>query len=171
MTFAANSALTAAQLNTYLRDNLNETAPAKATTPGGYFVSTALNAIAERVGQRQTIFTSETTTSTAYTDLTTNGPTVTATTAGLALVIWTAQLSNSGTGFSRCSIEVTGAGSSAASDARCIAFSANANDVLQSAMAVFYDDLTPGSNTFTMKYKVSSGTGTFSNRRLIVLPY
>ncbi len=44
ITFTSGSVLTAAQLNTYLRDNLNETAPAKFTAAGQLFVSTAANA-------------------------------------------------------------------------------------------------------------------------------
>ena len=31
--------------------------------------------------------------------------------------------------------------------------------------------LNPGSNTFTAKYRVSSGTGTFLSRRIIVMPF
>jgi hypothetical protein len=31
--------------------------------------------------------------------------------------------------------------------------------------------LTAGSNTFTAKYKVTSGTGTFSVRRISVMPF
>ncbi len=30
--------------------------------------------------------------------------------------------------------------------------------------------LTAGSNTFTQQYKVNGGTGTFANRRLLVIP-
>lgn len=47
MTFVSNAVLTAAQLNTHLRDNLLETAPAKATAPGRFIVSTGLNSISE----------------------------------------------------------------------------------------------------------------------------
>ena len=49
MTAVSGSVLTAAQFNTYVRDNLNETAPAKATAAGQIFVSTAANAIAARL--------------------------------------------------------------------------------------------------------------------------
>jgi hypothetical protein len=33
-----------------------------------------------------------------------------------------------------------------------------------------HTDLTPGSNTFTAKYRVASGTGTFLSRRIVVFP-
>lgn len=173
MTAVSGSVYTAAQFNTFVRDNLNETAPAKATTAGGYFVTTSLNEITERVGARQTVVTSETTTSTSYTDLATVGPTVTVTTGPLALVLWGAQMTNNtANASSRTSVEVSGASTSAADDVRGLAFDpVSAGGVFQASHAVFYDDLTPGSNTFTLKYRVGAGTGTFSRRRLIVLPY
>jgi hypothetical protein len=31
--------------------------------------------------------------------------------------------------------------------------------------------LTPGSNTFTMKYRVTAGTGTFLARQIAVIPF
>jgi hypothetical protein len=172
MTAVSGSVYTAAQFNTFVRDNLNETAPAKATTLGGYFVTTSLNEISERVGSRTTVATSETTTSATFDDLTTPGPAVTVTTSNLALVIFGAEQSNSGTGSTRTSVDVSGASTIAAADIRSLMLSGvTAGAEIQASHAVFYDDLTPGVNTFTMKYRVSSGTGTFSRRRLIVLPY
>ena len=172
MTAVSGSVYTAAQFNTFVRDNLNETAPAKASTVGSYFVTTSLNQISERVGARQTIATSETTISTSYDDLATVGPTVTVDTSSLALVIWGCESSNSGTFSARTSVDVTGASAIAAADIRALAhFGLTAGGEIQASHAVFYDDLTPGSNTFTLKYRVGGGTGTFSRRRLIVLPY
>jgi hypothetical protein len=171
MTAVSGSVFTAAQFNQFVRDNLNETAPAKATTLGGYFVTTAPNEIVERIGDRETISTSETTVSTTFDDLATSGPAVTVTTGALALVLFGAELSNSGTGSSRASVDVSGASTIAAADIRSLTVSGVAGVVVQASHAVFYDDLLPGSNTFTMKYRVSSGTGTFTRRRLIVLPY
>lgn len=175
MTAVSGSVYTAAQFNTFVRDNLNETAPAKATTLGGYFVTSSLNEISERVGNRTTDTGSGTTTSTSYTDLTAAsvGPVVTVTTGQLALVIWGCQLTNgTADASSRVSVAVTGASTIAADDDRGLAYDpATAGGVLQCSHAVFYDTLTPGSNTFTMKYRVGAGTGTFLRRRLIVLPY
>lgn len=171
MTFVANSVLTAAQLNTHLRDNLNETAPALATEAGGYFVSTGANSIAERVGKRETISNEETTSSTSYTDLDTHGPEVTVTTAALALVIWGAEIRNDGGGTTRVTVDVSGASTVAGHDIRALTNMSGAENRMEASHAVFYDGLTPGENTFTMQYRVSSGTGTFQRRRLIVLPY
>lgn len=175
ITFVANTALTAAQMNTYLRDNLAETAPSKATEAGGYFVSSAPNEIKERVGRRDTITEAGTTSSTSFTDLdgTSVGPEVTVTTAAFALVLWTAQLQNDsgGDAITRASVEVSGASSIPASTIRSITHQRGGDNRLQAGMSVFYDDLTPGENTFTMKYLVSSSTATILGRRLIVFPY
>ncbi|HEX9832551.1 MAG TPA: hypothetical protein VGA66_05585 [Mycobacterium sp.] len=175
MTAVSGSVYTAAQFNTFVRDNLNETAPAKAVTAGSYFVTTSLNEITERVGSRTTDAASGTTTSTSYTDLTAAavGPVVTATTGSLALVIWGAQMSNDTPDLStRVSVGVTGASTIAESDVRALSFDpSSAGGLFQGSHAVFYDDLTPGVNTFTLKYRVAGGTGTFLRRRLIVLPY
>lgn len=173
MTFVAHTPLTAAQLNTHLRDNLLETAAAKASEQGGYFVTDAENRIVERIGRRQTIGATGTTTSTSYTDLdgTTVGPTVTVQTGELALVSWSCQLSNSGSGTSRATVDVTGTTTIPGTDGRALTNQSGAGNTAQSAHVVFYDDLSAGENTWEMKYRVSSGTGTFSARRLIVLPY
>ncbi|HLU98514.1 MAG TPA: hypothetical protein VKZ89_16910 [Thermobifida alba] len=173
MTFVAGSVLTAAQLNTHLRDNLLESAAAKATEQGGYFVTDSAHRIVERVGRRQTITTEETTTSTSYDDLATQGPTVTVQTGELALALWSCEMrsSNSEPTTCRVTVDVTGASNIAGNDVRALTNSTGAEGRHQSSHAVFFDDLTPGENTWTMKYRTSSGTATFQRRRLIVLPY
>ena len=64
-----------------------------------------------------TVATSETTTSSSYTDLTTSGPAVTLTTGTKALVIITAQLVNNSNNKSYASYAVSGSSTIAASDA------------------------------------------------------
>lgn len=54
MTAVASTAFTAAQFNTHVRDNLNETAPAKATTSGRLIVTAGPNSIAEQTIPRPT---------------------------------------------------------------------------------------------------------------------
>jgi hypothetical protein len=179
MTFTANSVLTAAQLNTHLRDNMLETAPARATTAGGYFVTSSANSIVERVGARLTISPEEATSSTSYTDLATFGPQVTVNTSTIALVMWGCEIMNdsaSSAATSRCAIDVSGATTNAASNNRslCVTSTGTAaapGSRYQASHVVYYDDLTPGANVFTLKYRASSGNATFGNRRLIVLPY
>lgn len=173
-TFSDGSVLTAAQLNAALRDNLNETAPAKATTQGAYFVTTALNSIAQRVPVVSSIATAETTTSTTYTDLATVGPTVTTTTGPNALICITSGVSNNTAGgITKTGFDISGATTVAAQDVFSFgATSGVANNFYQGSLAMIFTGLTPGSNTFLMKYKTqAAGTAAFSSRRLSVIPF
>jgi hypothetical protein len=168
MTAVAGSVLTAAQWNQSVRDNLLETAPANASTVSGYFVVDAPNSIVQRLGQTATVTTSETTTSTTYTDLATPGPAVTVTTGTMALVVVAGTTQNSGAGTTRIAYDISGATSLASADTRGMG---NANtDSVTAGTTVLETGLTPGSNTFTAKYRVSSGTGTFLSRRIVVMP-
>jgi hypothetical protein len=171
-TASANTAFTAAQFNTVVRDNLNETAPAKATTAGRIFVTTGANAIAERAVESAEVVTNETTTSTTYADLATSGPAVTLTTGVKAMIIITGQGEiNAADAQSFISYAVTGASSVAAADENCLVFtSATSNDPYR-ASAVNHQTLTAGSNTITLKYRVSASTGTFRRRQLIVIGF
>lgn len=169
MTAVASSVFTAAQFNMFLRDNLNETAPAKATTAGSHFAVSSVNEITERTSQATAILASETTTSTSFTDLPTVGPSVTVNTGTNAWIVVHGAMENTGAGSSRIGYETSGATTLAAADNRGIGvFGVAGAGVLTSGVTLM--TLTPGSNTFTMKYRVSSGTGTFSNRRLMVFP-
>lgn len=170
-TFVSNTTLTAADLNTYLRDNLNETGAAKATADGSYMISTGANAIVQRQGDRSTVITSQTTTSTSFTDLATVGPQVTVTTGTQALIMWGAQIENNGTDFAIMSYGCTGATTFSAGDS----FALSHRDAAAAGRAcmqhVYETGLSAGSNTITLKYRVTAGTGTFQRRRLVVLPY
>lgn len=119
------------------------------------------------------ILTVETTTSTTYTDLATVGPAVTLTTGANALVIVTASLSNSGSAVSNFNLmgyAVSGASTVAATDNTALSATSNpANSETQMSMATVVG-LTAGSNTFTAKYKVGAGTGSFSRRVITVIP-
>jgi hypothetical protein len=172
MTAVANTVFTAAQFNTHVRDNLNETAPAKATTSGSIFVTSATNEIAERIPSTSFETASETITSTSYTDPATPGPGVTVTTGASALVMISCRLLNSLAGQNTyASYEVSGTSSSAANDDRAILFTIpTAAYSAGFGHSVLHTGLTPGSNTFTMKYRVTGGTGTVDNRRIVVLP-
>jgi hypothetical protein len=171
LTAVFNTTLTAAQWNTHIRDNSNETMPAKATAAGRWFVSTGANAIAERVISGADVATSQTTTSTSYTDLTTVGPSVTATTGTRALVFFACAMSNSTDNAETwASVTVSGATTIAASDTWAMMMDgieiSNQNAF---GMWHYFSTLTAGSNTFKLQYKVGSGTGTFLNRRILVI--
>ena len=178
MTAVANSVFTAAQFNQFVRDNLNETAPALATAAGGYFVADGVNSIVERrISGAIDIDVGGITTSTTYTNLdapSAVGPSVTLTTGTQALVFIHTQCQNSGAGSARASVDVSGATTIASADNRSIATFGSADNGLGASTWTWYTGglaLTPGSNTFTMKYRVSSGTGTFDDRRIAVMPF
>lgn len=118
-----------------------------------------------------TISTSQTTSSTSYTDLATTGASVTLTTGTKALVIITCAKfgNNSGTREAYASFAVSGASSISADDSRAIAIGGG-TDLIAGSSGVFYlDNLTAGSNTFTMKYRVYGGTVTFAHRSITVM--
>lgn len=174
MTAVSNATFTAAQFNASVRDNILETAPAKATTAGQVFVSTAANAIAARVPTRFTIATAQNATSiAAYGDLTSVGPTVTVTTGTQALVAMTAAIGNStGGGGGLMGFAVSGATTIAASDDRALRLmSSNASETQRMTAWHHQIGLTAGSNTFTAKYTTpTGGTATFQQRELAVFP-
>ena len=170
MTAVSNSVFTAAQFNTFVRDTLNETAPAKATTSGAHFAVSGTNEISERISATAGVLTSETTTSTSFADLATPGPEVTVTTGPAALVIVHGAMENTGAGSSRMGYDVSGASTLAAADNRGIGVYGVAGAGVITSGVTLHTDLTPGSNTFTAKYRVASGTGTFLSRRIVVFP-
>lgn len=173
LTAVSNATLTAAQWNASVRDNLLETAPAKATAAGRIFVTTAANAIAERVPSSATIATTETTASTTYVDLVSVGPTVTVTTGTSALIAITCGLSqNTVGGYCNASVLVSGASSIAAGTFVLNFRSGAANQQLVATNFNLMTGLTAGSNTFKMQYNAGAGggTATFFNRHLVVIP-
>lgn len=175
MTAVANAIFTAAQFNTHVRDNLLETSPAKATTAGGYFVTSGTNSISQRVMATASVVTAQATSSTTYGDLGTVGPAVTVTTGTSALVFVKCGSSNAtAANASFMGYAVSGATTVAASEGFSVAgTTATASAGNLHASAVFlHTGLTAGSNTFTAKYKSSLATSaTFRNRDIIVIPF
>jgi hypothetical protein len=172
MTAVYNTALTAAQWNTHVRDNSLLTMPALATAGSRWFISrNDSTKLQEETITSAQVATSETTTSTSYTALTTAGPAITCTTRTKALVFFGAKLENTTVDVSAfVSVAVSGATTIAASDEWCLtldgAAAANAN---RWGMAKLFDNLTAGSNTFTLQYKVAANTGTFADRDIAVV--
>jgi hypothetical protein len=171
MTWVSGAAITAAQLNAHLRDNMLETAVAKATTSSGYFVATGVNTIAQRTVSSTNVDTTETTTSSSYADLATIGPTGTVTSGARVLCCFSAQLINNTAGAScHVGIDISGATTSGATDSIALRHtSAVANAVMACSYAHIFG-VTAGSNTFKLKYHVSTGTGSFDSRRLSLMP-
>jgi hypothetical protein len=149
--------------------NFQETAPGKATTAGSIFVATGANAIAERIPDESNVDPGETTASTTYTNLATNGPQVTFTSGTQALVIITAQVQNSTANISWASFEFSGATTVAAQDTRAVVTDLAAGEQ-QRGSACSLEPVTPGVNVARMQYRVTGGTGTFTRRRIMVIP-
>ena len=167
-TWVTNEVPTATNFNTHLRDNMNETAPALATTAGSFFVVDAANDLVEQRFDTDSTTTAETTTSTTYTDLTT-ADTVTFYAAQRCLIIINARCYNP-TGTCYVSFTLSGGTTVAAADNRALAITSP--DVQRSSVVVPVVGLTKDSGIVcTLQYRVTAGTGTFGNRTLIVLPF
>lgn len=172
ITWVGGAVPTAALLNAQLRDNLLETMPAKATTEGSIFVATGVNTITERSVEFARISDDETTASTSYTNLATTGPEVTATTGTKAVVFHSCGMKNTVTDAqTMMSWAISGATTRAALDSISVFQGGSDTDNRASGgMMDYVTNLTPGSNTFTAKYRVTAGTGSFNNRFIAVIP-
>lgn len=180
-------------LSTPKVDTINESTPGNGTTIGGVNIkSGALNTnnsvvtanitnaavTPDKLGTgagRAVILTSETTTSSSFTDLATPGPAVTVTIGanGLALVILACQCSN-GTisDYAVMGFAASGANTIAASLQRALVNkAAAAADDKAMSWSYLATGLSSGSTTFTAKYEiVTGGTATFVNRYISVIP-
>jgi hypothetical protein len=183
MTFVDGTALTASQLNTHLRDNLLETMPALATTAGEYFMSSGKNKLNARQAGKDTILTLETCSSTDWNDLATVGPQVTLETGSSALILFGAGFSgqtSAGATAGYVSVEVapqtddaqTSGNTIAPDDSYALIYQCNAttDEFCGTHHVTHFNSLTPGSNTFTLKYRSSSGNTNFNRRRISVMP-
>ncbi len=104
--------------------------------------------------------TDQTTNSTSYADLATVGPSVTLTLKGTVAIVWLSCIAykpaNSDTLW--VSVAVSGATTLAASDANALSSWSHAlNAHIQLAGCIVLTGLTPGANTFTMRYKLTTG--------------
>ena len=116
------------------------------------------------------VATSQTTASLTYVDLTTAGASVSCVTGTSAIVTVCAQITNSAAATNYASYAVSGATTIAAADAIAAIVVASAANVpnLSASTTQIITGLTAGTNTFTMKYRVTAGTGTFVNRSITV---
>lgn len=120
------------------------------------------------------VATSQTTSSTSYTDLATVGPAVTVAVgaSGVAIVTITSQiLPPSGT--ATASFALSSGNTLAAADDNAISYTCDAsgNGGIQASTVTVLTGLTPGSTVFTMKYKGTSVSNAFSNRKIGVVTF
>lgn len=130
--------------------------------------TTLTNSIAAILQARSgltSIATNQNTTSTTFVDLATVGPQVTVTSVGTrAVAIWSlTQFTTVGSCAS--AVAVSGATTIAAAD---FPNGFVGSDGGRNGTGWAYFVINPGVNTYTMKYRVSSGTGSFLDRRLMV---
>ena len=173
-TYTSGNVLTAAQMNA-ISANLNETAPAKATTSTSFFVGSAANAIQEREFQVARVTTPETTPSTSYTELATQQR-ITVSSGPVALVIITGRLFVGTAGeIALCSVVVSGSSSIAADDSYALMQQSSSVNyrIRASAVTLFTAanmGLNGGSNLWKAVYKTTAGTLTAADRELVIMP-
>jgi hypothetical protein len=124
------------------------------------------------VPTESTVTTAANVTSTSYVTVT-GGPTLTVTTGPVVLVMASVISSNDTAGSnSFASYQISGANTLAASDSWLLGqASSGAGRVIGASRVKLHTGLTSGSNTFTLLYRVSGGTGTFQDRQLQVIPF
>lgn len=176
LTAVSNATFTAAQYNASDRDNMLLTPAAIATAAGRIFASTGANAIVERTPTADTNTTANTTTSTSYADLSgsANSAAVTLTVGVNALVSWAVLCTNSNANTNTfASYTVSGATTRAAGDDNAVggAQATVSATIISGSRVRLETGLTAGATSFIMRYRVSAGTGTFSNRHIGVLPF
>jgi hypothetical protein len=174
MTAVNGAILTAAQWNTHVRDNLLETAPAKVSASGQLIVSNGPNSLVARSPASAYVTAVEGTTSTSFTDLATYGPEVSVLTGNSAMIFTATILAQTTVNaYAVQSYEISGATTSSPGSATGLNFRAGAsNQQFRGTYVDLLTGLTPGVNTFTMKYQaLSGGTASFGQRIIFVLPF
>lgn len=171
MTAVAFDIFKASDFNTYVRDNLMETASGLPDSPNGsFYVTTGENSISASGVSLNTVTTSQDTASTSYTDLATVGPTVTLTVNNSVLISLGSRMTNSSsTGQCAMSVEWSNDGVTVpANDTYSLLYTGTAPFKYSNS---FLLPITPGRYTFTAKYRATSGTATFENRSMLIFPF
>jgi hypothetical protein len=136
---------------------------------GGVPAWTTPSSAAPASGQSR-VDTSQSTSSTSYVGLTT-AQTVTLTTGTKVLVIISAGVNAQSSNPRYFSYAISGATTRAASDTWAMFSSTDGLGESQAMQCsyVSYQTVTAGSNTFTMQFRVTGGTGTYANRQITVI--
>lgn len=167
-TAVSNSLFSASWLNTYLRDNMLETMPSKATEAGQLFTVTAANQISATSPTSAYIATSQARTSATYGDLATVGPSVTVTMRAFVIIKVSVQVTTAAAaGEGLMSFAISGATTLAADDAKAVGVQGIRERKFTYYSALTASTVNSGSNTFTAKYR-GDGTNaaTFSHREI-----
>src|ERR1044072_861619 len=170
MTAVAGAGFTAAQYNTYVRDNFLTLDVSMASVEGSFFAGNGTNSVVQRTPAWDVRTGGSTTASLTHTDLADGvGPSVTVATGTMAMVwIYCNQYNTSGAA-AWMTFEISGDTTLAASYINAVQMQGTDGD--RCGAGILIDTLTGGTNTFTAKYRVStSGTGYFSQRRIPLWP-
>jgi hypothetical protein len=138
--------------------------------PTGSALRGLLTAMLKECASFAQVAAAQTTASVTFADLGTVGPQVTVTSVfDRALIFWSGSVFNNNTSQqSICAVQISGA-TTLAADANNGALAAGGNTPSTNAMQFMLATITPGSNTYTLKYAVSGGTGQFDRRRIYVI--
>lgn len=149
-TWVAFEIPTAAIMNTHIRDNLVD-------------LDARANISASSVD------TSQSRSGTTYGDLGTVGPSITMVTGTKAYILIAANVNSPTSGVAYMAVAVSGATTLAANDSRALRY--ESVPITGLSYGISFTGLTPGSNTFTAKYRSSSGNSmTWGNRTIAGWP-
>ncbi len=176
MTAVALDLFTATEYNKYVRDNFLETAPAMADTSGGVFTVDTTNRLVQRLLGSSTVSLEHRISicDVTYKDVQSAGPFITVKTGTKAMVAISAEMMNSNTNAqASASFEVSGATTRAASDDWRITHDGIAGGKWsRQSTCHMFTSLTPGLNTFRMKYRTGNlGPVYFRRREITVIPF
>lgn len=181
-TFVDGDPLEADDLNTLLRDNMNETEPAKATTAGSYFSSTGWYGPKSIVEQRIRHTESEGTISISSTSWVTaaSDEVIRVKHSGALLILFAARIHTEGLQDAFVSIDVkstTDPGSPwpeesvGPRDYAAIAYPGDKTDIVRSFGHAWIYGWYSGTARVRLSYRVAGGKAFFAQRSLTVLPF
>lgn len=175
MTAVDGDLFTATEYNLNVRDNFLEEAPAHATSGGAIFTVDAANQLTQKYPGSVSVVAEHNIRlcDVVYKDVQSSGPWVTVKTGSKATVIISAEMKNSNTNAqASASFEVSGATQIKASDNwRITHDGAAAGKWSRQSAAHQITNLTPGLNTFRMKYRTGNlGPVFFRRREILVIP-
>lgn len=174
MTAVANATWTAAEFNTYVRDNLLTTSPALVSQAGQYVVSSGANALTARTPLKAYIRVNDYTTSTSYVALpVTPGPSLTFSHGTMMFVAFGAFMGASAPGAQlSMALDMSGSNTIAAADSGyyCMIQVPAAGGSWTGYCARLVTGMTAGTSTVTFKYKVTAGTGNWPYRTVTIIP-
>lgn len=166
---ASAGALSAAQWNQQVRDNLLETEAAKAVTTGSYIAQSDTNQLAERTLLYDVQAGNTVVATTTWTSL---GTAISTTSATVNALVLFAGRMNTTIANAQADICVSlDAAPTATDEQSMISWSGFAAANNNRASGMTFVSKTPGAWTLTMFGRVSSGSCTFSLKELVLIPH